>query len=195
MNMFKSLFGPSLKESWQELSRQIGGEFESATFLKSHRVSLPQGNWTIYLDKVRRGKNRVFTRLLAPVATVHEFRFRVYLEHIFTTIGKKLGMQDVEVGYRDFDQQFMIKGNDEGMIRAFFRNDKIREMIVANGRGMLSIEKPFSLGKSFEYLHYQESGICRDVPRLKTLFELMALSLNHLSEIRAIRDTDPRSSY
>ena len=45
---------------------------------------------------------------------------------VFSSIGKWLGMQDVTVGYPQFDEDFIIKGNDEPKLRRFFGNEKIR---------------------------------------------------------------------
>ena len=44
-------------------------------------------------------------------------------------------MQDIEVGYPEFDDEFIIKGNDEKTKNNwnFFSNDKIRELRNLSG--------------------------------------------------------------
>jgi hypothetical protein len=44
----------------------------------------------------------------------------VYRKGVFTEIGKWFGMQDVTVGYEDFDRNFVIQGSDEQKLRRLF---------------------------------------------------------------------------
>jgi hypothetical protein len=57
------------------------------------------------------------------------FRFTVYRKGFFSDLGKLLGMQDIEVGEPEFDEAFIIEGNDEERVRDLFANAKIRQMI------------------------------------------------------------------
>ena len=36
------------------------------------------------------------------------FRFKIYRKTVFSGLGKMLGMQDIEVGYADFDEAFIL---------------------------------------------------------------------------------------
>ena len=49
----------------------------------------------------------------APYVNPDGFRFTIYRQGVFSDIGKWLGMQDVTVGCPEFDEAFIIKGNNE----------------------------------------------------------------------------------
>jgi hypothetical protein len=88
--------------------------------------------WTVTLDTytVSTGHSHVaFNRMRAPYVNPEGFRFAIYRKGFFSDLGKLLGMQDIEVGEPDFDEAFIIKGNDEDRVRVLFSEPKIRQMI------------------------------------------------------------------
>ena len=57
----------------------------------------------------------------APYVNPEGFRFTIYRKGLFSDLGKLLGMQDIEVGDPEFDEAFIIKGNDESKVRDALR--------------------------------------------------------------------------
>ena len=109
-------FGPSKDEVWRQLSQEIGAEFVESGLWKGNKVQVHVKPWTITLDTytVSTGKSSVtYTRMRAPYINPEGFRFTIYRKSIFSDLGKFLGMQDIEVSDPDFDEAFIIKGNDE----------------------------------------------------------------------------------
>jgi len=43
-------------------------------------------------------------------------KMRIYKETMLSKAGKKLGMQDIQIGYEGFDKEVMIKGTDENFV-------------------------------------------------------------------------------
>jgi len=54
-----------------------------------------------------------YTCALATVNNPNNHRIRIYGESWASEIGKKLGMQDIQIGSNEFDDKYMIKGDDE----------------------------------------------------------------------------------
>lgn len=156
--------------------------------------------WTITLDTytVSTGKSHVtYTRMRAPYVNADGFRFKIYRKNIFSGIGKYFGMQDLEVGYPEFDNDFIIKGNDESKVRSLFMNDKIRALIqqqpsisleVKDDEGWFGADFP----EGVDELCFQVVGVITDVKRLKSLYELFAETLNHLCLIGSAYENDPQ---
>jgi hypothetical protein len=133
MGVLRTWFGPSRKEIWQQFCAQTGSNFVEGGFWKSDEVEAAHNQWTVKLDLfvVSTGKSSVtYTRMRAPYVNPDSFRFTIYRKGIFTEIGKWFGMQDVTVGYEDFDRNFVIKGNDEQKLRKLFSSQKIRDLIA-----------------------------------------------------------------
>jgi len=133
--MLRDLFGPSRDEIWRQFAAAVGGNMTEGGFLKgSSKVQAAHGQWMVTLDNyaVSTGKSTIiFTRMRAPYVNPDGFQFTIYRRGLFSDIGKWMGMQDVNVGVQQFDEDFVIKGNDEAKLRGIFADARFRDLISA----------------------------------------------------------------
>ena len=92
------------------------------------------------------------------------------------------------MGDPEFDEAFIIKGNDESKVREVFSDPKIRQMIQAQPKIRLEVKDSEGwFGPKFpedvDELHFQVVGVIKDVERLKALFDLFAAVLDQLCRI------------
>ena len=198
MGVLRQLFGPSRDEVWNQLAAELGARFES-DFWKGAKVSIDYGEWTITLDTytVSTGKtHHTYTRFRAPYVNEGGFRFGIYRKNIFTPLGKWLGMQDIEVGHPEFDEAFVIQGNNEQQVKALFGDDSIRKLVSAQSdvsfmvrgdQGWFSRIHP----EGVDELYFQAHGIIKDLDRLKELFALFGLVLDRLCELGSAYESSP----
>ena len=184
----RQLFGPSKEEIWRQLSTEIGAQYIDGGFWRGDKVQACVGEWIVTLDiyTVRAGNAHVqYTRLRAPFVNSDGFRFLVYRAGVFSELGKHLGMQDVEVGVPDFDRGFVIKGNNETLLRWFFADERVRSLLheqpevrleVVDDEGWFGTRFP----EGVDELRFQARGVIKDVRRLKQLFELFSATLERL---------------
>ncbi len=116
MGFLRQLFGPSREEIWRQLCQEIGAQYVEGGFWTGDKVQVHHGQWTITLDTLTEttspgeiATSTTYTRIRAPYVNKDSFRFTIYPKSIFSGLGKLLGMQDVEVGYPEFDEAFIIK--------------------------------------------------------------------------------------
>lgn len=202
MSLLQSLFGPSRDEIWQQFAAGVGGNFTEGGFWKGSRVDAAHGQWTVTLDTytVSTGKSSItYTRIRAPYVNPDSFHFNIYRKGIFSDLGKWLGMQDVTVGYPQFDEDFIIKGNDESKLRRLFSNAKIRELIEDQPEIQFSVhdaESGFWSAQNWppgvNELYFQIVGVIKDVDRLKLLYDLFSETLDELVRMGSASQTDPR---
>ncbi len=193
-------FGASKDEVWRQLSQEIGAEFIEGGFWAStgSEVQAHVGPWIVTLDVGKSdedGKSPV-TRLRAPYVNPEGFRFTIYRKSVFSDLGKLLGMQDIEVGDPEFDEAFIIKGNDEGKVCGLFANPKIRQMIQDQPKIRLDVKDSEGwFGPKFpedvDELRFQVVGVIKDVDRLKSLFDLFATVLDQLCRIGSAYKQEP----
>jgi len=124
------------------------------------------------------------------------FRFTIYRKGFFSDLGKLLGMQDLEVGDPEFDEAFVIQGNDESRVRTLFADPKIRQMIQAQPKLRLTVKDSEGwFGPRFpedvDELHFQVTGVLKDVERLKALFDLFATVLDQLWRLGLATKQEP----
>jgi hypothetical protein len=200
--MLESLFGPSKDEIWNRLAQELGkGEFIKGNFWQGTRdkVEVEFKNWIITLDThtVSTGKSTtVFTRIRAPYLNKDGFRFRIYRKMLFSGIAKFFGMQDIEVGYPEFDHNFIIQGNDEQKVKKLFSNQNIRDLInlqpainfwVRDDEGFFARRYP----EGVDLLSFQVLGVLKDLDRLKNLYELFSETLHYLCLMDSAYERDP----
>ena len=161
--------------AWKQLATDIGAEFIKGGLLRSSKVQAQVKQRMVTLDTytVPHGKSSsTYTRLSSPLQNKDGFQFTVSREGVMGKLGKALGSQDVEIGVSDFDSDFLVQGNNENRLRALLADAKIRELI----QGQRSIQ----LGLTGDELHFRAPGVIKDVPRLKSLFELFSALLDRL---------------
>jgi HEAT repeat protein len=199
MSFWKTLFGPTKEEIWQQLSREISAEYVDGDWWWADKVQAHVKDWIITLDTytVSTGKSSTtYTRLRAPYLNRDGLRFMVYRRGFFTDLGKWLGMvQDIEVGQSDFDRDFVIQGNDASKLKALFANPRVRELIhlqpsiyfhVQDDDGWFGTKFPDGVDE----LRFQVYGVIKEVPRLKNLFDLFVETLNQLHQMDSASKDD-----
>ena len=195
MGSFKSLFGPGREEIWQALREQVGGEVIAGGFCRGEKLQVQAGDWTVTLDEYTvtsmAGKVPIsipYTRLRAPFPNPSGFRFSIHRASFFSYLGTLLGMQDVEVGYPEFDNAFVIKSNNEQVVKSLCRSERLRALVTAQPKFQLNIRDDEGwFGKSYpegvDVLVFEVAEHIRDVSRLKSLYDVFAEALHRLSEI------------
>ena len=195
MGLFKTLFGPKRDEIWAALRAQIGAEMVEGGFWQGDRLQVHASEWTVTLDEythmMMAGKAWIpinHTRMRAPFPNPSGFRFSIHRVNIFSSLGALLGMQDIEVGYPEFDSEFVIKSNNEQVVKALCRSERLRALVSAQPKFQLSIQDDEGwFGTRYpddvDVLVFDVAEHIRDLERLKGLYDVFAESLNQLSEL------------
>jgi hypothetical protein len=200
MGFFEGVLGPSREEVWKQLCAKIGADFVEGGFWKGDKVQAHFKNWTITLDTytISTGHtHQTFTRIRAPFVSRDEFRFRIYRKTAFSDLGKMIGIQDIEVGHSaQFDEDFIIQGNDESKIRTLFANREIRRLINEQPKIRLELRDDEGFFRKHypegvDALYFQVPGVIKDVEQLKKLFDLFAEVLEELNRIGTATEESP----
>ena len=203
MGLMRDWFGPSREEVWRELARQMEASYVDGGFWRGDKVEARIKEWTITLDTytVSTGKTSVpFTRLRAPYVTPDGFGFQVHRAGVLSELGRWLGAQDVVIGHEPFDTDFVVKANDEEMVRALLANPRIRERIAAQPHIHFGVEQGGgwfgpSLPDGVSELRFHAAGVLKDVQMLRRLFELFAETLDELCRLGSAYRDDPGVEY
>ena len=185
---------------WRKLCHETGGEYEDGGFWKGDKVHVKVKDWTVTLDTytVSNGQHSTtYTRLRAPFINKDGFHFCIYRKSFFSGMGKMLGMQDITVGHPRFDEDFIIKSNNERKVKQLFDHRELRTMIMSHPRFRLQIKDDEGwFGSEFpegvDALYYTVSGVNKDVEQLKSLFQIFGLTLHLLCHLDSAYEDDPQ---
>lgn len=205
MTTRKAWFGPSKAAIWQQLCEEIDADFiPGGRWRKDDiKVRAYHREWVFTLDTytVSNGKtSTTYTRMRAPYVNWDDFQFRIYRRHIFSGIGKAFGVKDIEVGFPEFDKDFIIQGNDTRKLQMFFENPHIRELVQLQPKILFEIRRDSGwfadkYPEGVNELYFQVVGIIRDLDRLLDLYDLFAEVMDHLCEIGTAYEDKPGLLY
>jgi len=184
------IFGPNKKDILMQFCNEVGGEYVKSGFFKDNIARVKVKRWVIYLKFVTQtygGESSVTinsTRMYVHYSNKDFFYFKLQRKGLLNILGKLIGIKYIEVGYPDFDRDFIIKGNDESKVRSLFGNPIIRSLIEV---------QPYIFFKlKGNVLYFQENSIIYDIKRLKSLYQLFVETLNQLYSERSRKPRQKR---
>lgn len=101
------------------------------------------------------------------------------------------------IGYKEFDDTFVIKSNNEEKVKLLFANESIRSLMENQPHSNLQIkDNDGTRRKHFPddvyELCFVVLGVIRDIERLKELYELFAKVLQELCNIGTASTETPK---
>lgn len=183
-----AIFVPDRKVLWEQLSKEIHANLIEAGHWKGDRIEASHGNWTLYLDSntIPTGDTDItYTRMQAPFVSKDGMMFKIHRKSLFSGISKILGMKDIQVGHVGFDEDFIIKGNDEKQIVRLFNNAAIRDLILLQPTLSLEIKSTEGTDEddSDMELYFNIASSITDITLLERLFDLFMEVLDELVRI------------
>ena len=176
------MFNSERERAWREFAAEVGGEFTKATFFKTEKIKILKENYMILLDiyVISTGKSSTYyTRYRTVYHSASSFKFKVYKAGIFSNLGKKLGMQDINTGNDQFDEDFIVKGNDEFNIIQLFSNVKTRDLLYKIPKCKIEIKD----NKGAKELCLTISQIIKEVDKLRDTFQLFCTALDDINSM------------
>ena len=118
-----------------------------------------------------------------PFRRENDITFKLSRKNIFSGLGSMFGMPLIGTYDYDFDDEFVIKGNDESVIRDIFQNQGIKDKIKLQKKLNLKVT-PYKEKKSptDSELYFQMTGVLKDIEKLKNLFDLFSELMDELSK-------------
>ncbi|MBS1956827.1 MAG: hypothetical protein JST89_21740 [Cyanobacteria bacterium SZAS-4] len=191
-NLRSSVYG--WKSVWMDLADEAKGDFLEENNVA--RVRVPMTPWTVTFEMHSKGKNH--SKILLPFEAKTDFEFEIYNRNWVADAQKKFGLQDIIVGYEDFDRDFIIKGNDESKVKKLYSSETLREMIQLQKAVRLGIQTKGALKQygqvppGIHVLAFEEDDAINSFDRLISLLELFRASMTQLCEMGVASTADPR---
>lgn len=185
--IYNSLFGKDSGMIWKQFSKENSGIFRFSS--RGYRLDFPYKDFTITLETYSYYTNREETseyiRGVVEFVSRDQFMLLLTRQGLVENISKIFGAQDIQIGDRRFDKDFMIKSNDEMKTRFILSNDSIAGILlknqtvrleITNGEGLFG-EKP----KEGNYMLYYI--LEREIEEIGQLNELSFLFKTLLDEL------------
>lgn len=172
----------AMNNVYRLFAQRVGGTLTEGSLWTFPAVTFAHDGASALLDVYATGgkNSTLYTQLTFTFYHNSSFRCEISPEGFFQEIGKFFGMQDIEVGYRTFDDHFIVKSDDVEMVRNFLNAAVQQELIKLkqlrrNNHIYLSMNSSRLLIKKLSLLNrledliafYESSGrICDEVMTL-----------------------------
>jgi hypothetical protein len=185
------ILGRSTAAIWKQVARDIGGTYQEGGSSGSDVLRYQSGEGEITLDTYELSNNEsttIYTRMRAPFENKDAVYLKVYRVGFCASIGTFFGMQDIHIGDRHFDDDFVIQGNDDEKIRWLLNDPALTDLIrAAIPPPLIPLGHP-ALGPSFgvrypNQLFFECGGVVSHEDGLKTLFDLFRATLARLAHL------------
>jgi hypothetical protein len=182
----------SREEAWRLFAQQHGGRIVTSKLGRVRSVRFTHGAWTVIFDTytVSNGKSSTtYTRVRSLVRAHSDFRFCLYRENVLTRVGKLFGMQDIHAGHPEVDRHFIVKSNNESLIRSLILHPAVHVPLLAQRGGRFELArfrgKFRNRPEGIAQLRYTVAKVMKDPESLAGLLELMRGTLDQLARVGA----------
>lgn len=200
-NLFDFLQKPKrelqAKLAWENFAHKVNGSHTQEKHTKFGRIISNTGPWVFILDTFPRAdhtdesslRSIWYTRMRAPIENSEGFLYTVYSSTFVSEIGKLLGMQDVTIGEPLFDDQFIIKSNDENRAQSILGNEKITSSLMLFPKVQLRIKTENRFLGSFHpdagnEVYFETERVISDTTRLESLYTMFEEVLYALDDTK-----------
>lgn len=140
-----------LEDVWSELLP----DFSTPAELHNYHLDLQVGKWLILLDIVSSPGGGFeggygSTGIKAQLPATSGFEFVVYPDDFLNKIGKLFGMEDVVLGYKELDDQLIVKTNNKEGLSKVFADTDVRNVFANLSGFSLKLENDDDEGTTLD---------------------------------------------
>lgn len=201
-NIYHFFFGEDSDAVWRQFSLENSGTVITGHFGNQDSVEIIYRNHKIIFDRYihyqsvgGQSHDRQFTRIRLEYRTSDDLRFGLTNQRFMESIGKLFGAQDIQIGDKEFDKKFMIKGNDEHKIKTLFSDQNIIDLILEQDSLQLEIldkegifGEPIQDGHVLLYLISEKQ--VKEVVQLDLLLKLFRALVDQLTKTISMKSIE-----
>jgi hypothetical protein len=129
-------------DSMDEVTSILSQEFADGVFEYNAQILYKGRTALLYIDIDPGGgfeSGYESTSLKCRLEHDPGFKLAIHHETLIDGIGKFFGMQDIEIGYEEFDKQVVVKSDNEKKVKELFSDPKVRKLFAGLHRYNLHI--------------------------------------------------------
>ena len=197
------MFGKDYEAVWRQFSSENNGKYIVGQYGNLDSVEIIYLNHKIIFDRYiqyqvvgGQSYDTEFTRIRVEFKSPDELRFRLTKQGFIDTIGKLFGSQDIQVGDKEFDKKFIIKGNDEFKIQTIFLDKSLKKIILSQEDIQLQIlDKEGIFDEKIQegnvLLYYISETIIKEKEQLNSLLKLYQTLIVQLKKTCSMNPIKP----
>ncbi|RNI31595.1 hypothetical protein [Rufibacter latericius] len=181
METIKSFSAETEEELWHQVAHDMASQKE----LLSYSALLEQRGTQIYFDTdIDLGggfeSGISSTTFMAPVPSHVTLRFALHEQGWIDEVGKFFGMEDIELGFPDIDDAFIIKTNQPEVLKNLFADPFIHETLLKHRNCELRLNDDEDETGPETVLTFSKDEAILDMGELREIYRLLYEMLHKL---------------
>jgi hypothetical protein len=201
-DIYKSIFCKDYAPVWRQFAQEKGGTYLP---IGNDRVQFPHKDFTItfdaYIHYVVVGGSSYeyeYTRGQVEFFCPDNFKLLITQQGLIDNVAKLFGMQDIQIGDKQFDKNFVIKSNDEPKTLLLLSNSSITKSLqdlkpvrfdITDGEGLWD-EKP-EAGNFMLYFVLKDK--IKHIDQLNKMYSLFSDTIDTLIKLNSMKPIKARS--
>jgi hypothetical protein len=120
------------REMWEEIVKELNGEFKiklnAGNVLETHNITIPHKKWQINIS-VSDSRPLKFDILFSAS---QDFELVLSWEDFIDRITKKFGKPEIELGWKEFDNHYLIKSNRSDLVKQILSREIQKTLLKYN---------------------------------------------------------------
>jgi hypothetical protein len=183
--------GPSLgitdnfpkRQMWTEIAKEQSGEFkilhDAGNAIEIHHISIPYKKWDI---KISVSDSRPL-KFNVSLSYSQEFELMLSQEDFIERIIKKFGKPEIELGWKEFDKQYLIKSNRSDLVKQLLTREIQKTLLKHNIYSISYQSDPKTRTAEMESVIQRDAG---NKEMIIELIEMYKLLIDNLLKERVI---------
>lgn len=117
------------RQMWEEIAKEHNGEFkikfDSSHVLETHNISIPHKKWSIQISV----SDTHPLKFQISFTSLHDFKLIISEEDFIERIIKLFSKPEIELGWKEFDKQYLIKSNRSDFVKKMFSKEIQKTML------------------------------------------------------------------
>ena len=172
MEKTKLFTGNSEAEIWQQVAADMQQEGEILTYTALLNQNGQETLLNIDID-LGGGFESGFSTTMFRVKIPHPvfLQFNIHEQDLLNEVGKIFGMEDIKLGYPEFDAAFIVQTNQPETVRALFADEDIRHMLLKHPDAKLKLQADDDATGS--WLEFTKEDAIVDPAELREVYHLL----------------------
>lgn len=182
MPVAKQIFGDTTNDIWQ----QVAADLSSQEVYEYNVLLIQDGRSVELMIDIDLGGGfeggYAYTSFAARIAPEHDFRFALHHQGFIDTVSTFFGMEDIVIGYPEFDEALIVKTNDRERTRRIFSDLNVRKIFQSLRFFTLHLTHDHVVGQKEKELFLKftiEEGIL-DPAVLRNLYDAFCQVLSNI---------------
>ncbi|WP_066831756.1 hypothetical protein [Rufibacter ruber] len=184
METLHTFTGSTQDEIWQKVAYDMASQKELLSYSALVQLNDTQIYFDTDLDLGGGFEGGISsTNFMAPVPENVSLRFSLHEQGWMDEVGKFFGMEDVELGYPDIDEAFIIKTNQPDTLKQLLSDPTVHQLLLKHKSCELKLHDDADDSGHETVLTFSKDEAILNIAELREIYDMLYRLLQQLRQL------------